>query len=88
MSSHISYLLGLLSDNFTTATATYILLLTIVTIRLSLGYFPTRTKWFGLFGSLGLLHLWLKHEHREQVKQLFLSTRLHESSTTSEYSSQ
>jgi hypothetical protein len=46
----------------TTELATYITFISIIVIRISLGYFPTRTKWFGFFGLVGLLQLWLKHK--------------------------
>ena len=52
----------LLLSKSITELATYLTFLSIVVIRVSLGYFPTRTKWFGLFGLVGLLQLWLKHK--------------------------
>jgi hypothetical protein len=39
--------------------ATYITFLAIIVIRIRLGHFPTRTKWFAFFGLLGLFRLWL-----------------------------
>jgi hypothetical protein len=38
--------------------ATYITFLAIIVIRIRLGHFPTRTKWLGFFGLLGLFQLW------------------------------
>jgi len=46
----------------TTELATYLTFISIIVIRISLGYFPPRTKWFAFFGSVGLLQLWLKHK--------------------------
>lgn len=61
MASFKNKLLSAIHDDRTTEVATYLVFLSIVVIRIALGYFPTRTKWFGFFGLVGLLQLWLKH---------------------------
>jgi hypothetical protein len=52
-------LLQFLHHERTLEVATYITFLAIIVIRIRLGHFPTRTKWFGFFGLLGLFQLWL-----------------------------
>jgi hypothetical protein len=59
----LKVILSALQHERTTELATYLAFLSIVVIRISLGYFPTRTKWFGFFGLVGLLQLWLKHSN-------------------------
>jgi len=56
----LSTLLSTLNHQRTTEIATYLIFESIVIIRISLGYFPTRAKWFAFFGLLGLSRLWLK----------------------------
>lgn len=53
---------GLLRGQEAIVVATWVIFVSIIIIRLAMGYFPSRTKWFGLFGLLGLLRLWLKHQ--------------------------
>jgi hypothetical protein len=52
-------LLQFLHHERTLEVATYITFLAIIAIRIRLGHFTTRTKWFGFFGLLGLFQLWL-----------------------------
>jgi hypothetical protein len=52
-------LLQFLHHERTLEVTTYITFLAIIVIRIRLGHFPTRTKWFAFFGLLGLFQLWL-----------------------------
>lgn len=76
ISSLLDSLLDFIRDDQTIAASIYIILVSIVTTRVRAGYCPTRTRWFAMFGLLGLLNLFLKHVQREQVKRPFLSTAL------------
>lgn len=73
----MSSLREFLRDDQTVAASIYIILISIVTIRVRAGYFPIRTRWFALFGLLGILNLFLKHAQRGQAKHPSLSTLLH-----------
>lgn len=50
----------MLQSNFTLEVSTYVLFLAAVVLRVSLGSWTTTSTWFGLFGLLGLLLLWLR----------------------------
>lgn len=77
MPGHVSSVLDFIRDDQTIAASIYVILVSIVTIRVRTGYFPIRTKWFALFGLLGFLNLFLKQALRRQVKQPSLPTPLH-----------
>jgi hypothetical protein len=77
MPGHFSSLLDFIRGDRTTAGSIYIILVSIITVRVRAAYFPTWTRWFALFGLLGFLNLFLKLAQREQAKQLPLSTPLH-----------
>lgn len=64
MPGHVPSVLDFIRDDQTIAASTYIILLAIVTMRVRAGYFPTRTRWFALFGLLGFLNLFLKYALR------------------------
>lgn len=54
--------LSFIRSTYAVEQATYVIFVSILIIRVRIGYFPTYTKWSALIGLWGLLQLWLRHK--------------------------
>ena len=59
-------MLSFLFSDFALEQASYVIFVSIVVIRIRLGYFPTYTNWSAVTGLIGLLLLWLRRTQTAQ----------------------